>query len=284
MRLLSHKISLKRRSRLAGPVVLLVALLLTGGIYALLAPANATSGSNPNSDQVAKGRALFQVGCASCHGKNGEGVVTKRGGNFGPALVGVGAAAVDFQVSTGRMPMAQAGDQAIRKAPEYNPTEIRDLGAYVASLGPGPNVPSNSQTNIGSLSTDQISKGGEFFRTNCTACHNFAGHGGAMPEGKFAPLIYKDTPRQIFEAMETGPQQMPMFSNQVLTPQDKKEIIGYVKSINHAPNYGGSDLGSIGPASEGMFAWIVGLGSLVLAAIWIAAHTAKSTKKSEAHS
>lgn len=284
MRLLSHKISLKRRSRLAGPAVLLVALLLTGGLYALLAPANAASASNPNSDQVAKGRALFQVGCASCHGKNAEGVLTKRGGNFGPSLVGVGAAAVDFQVSTGRMPMAQTGDQAVRHTPVYNADEIRDLGAYVASLGPGPSVPSASQTNIGNLSTDQISKGGEFFRTNCTACHNFAGHGGAMPEGKFAPLIYHDTPRQIFEAMETGPQQMPMFSNQVLTPQDKREIIGYVKAINNGPKVGGSDLGSVGPTAEGLYAWIVGLGALVLAAIWIAAHTAKSTKKSEAHS
>ncbi|WP_310963136.1 cytochrome bc1 complex diheme cytochrome c subunit [Nocardioides terrisoli] len=285
MRLLSDKISArissKRRSRLAGPAVILLGLLLTGGLYAMFAPANGAA-STANSDDVAKGRALFLVSCASCHGKNAEGIVTRRGHNHGPSLVGVGAAAVDFQVSTGRMPMAQPGVQALRKTPVFNSTEIRQLGAYVASLGPGPAVPSSSETDINGMSADEISRGGEFFRTNCTACHNFQGHGGAMPEGKFAPKIYEDTPRQIFEAMITGPQQMPVFADSVLSPQDKREIVGYIKAINSEPGYGGFSLGSLGPVSEGLFAWIVGIGVLVLAAIWIAAHTARSKKKVEA--
>jgi ubiquinol-cytochrome c reductase cytochrome c subunit len=278
VRFLSEKISRKRRSRFAGPLVLLIGLLLTGGLYAMFAPANADQ-SGPTSADVAKGRALFDVGCASCHGKNAEGILTKRDKNYGPSLIGVGAAAVHFQVSTGRMPMAQPGDQAIRKEPTYNTTEIRELAAYVQSLGSGPAIPSASDYNISNLSAEEIAKGGEFFRTNCTACHNFAGHGGAMPEGKFAPRIYKDTPQQIFEAMITGPQQMPVFTNQVLTPKDKAEIIGYVKNLNSKPNYGGFGLGGLGPVSEGMFAWLVGIGGLVIAAIWIGAHSTRSTKK-----
>jgi len=278
VRLLSEKISRKRRSRFAGPLVLLIGLLLTGGLYAAFAPANADQ-SGPSADDVAKGRALFEVGCASCHGKNAEGILTKRDKNFGPSLIGVGAAAVHFQVSTGRMPMAQPGTQAIRKRPVYSDTEIRQLGAFVQSLGPGPAVPDASDYDISNLSAEEIAKGGEFFRTNCTACHNFAGHGGAMPEGKFAPKIYGDTPQQIFEAMLTGPQQMPAFSNQVLTAQDKKAIIGYVKTINEAPQYGGFGLGGLGPVSEGMFAWLAGIGGLVLVAVWIASHSARSSKK-----
>ena len=90
---------------------------------------------------MAKGKALFLVGCASCHGKNAEGISTAKGGQYGPSLVGVGAAAVDFQVGTGRMPMAQPGAQALRKPPVYDQEEIEALAAYVASLGPGPAVP-----------------------------------------------------------------------------------------------------------------------------------------------
>ena len=279
MRLLSEKISQKRRSRFAGPVVLLIGLLLTGGLYAAFAPANADNNSGPSADEVAKGRALFQVGCASCHGANAEGILTKRGNNYGPSLVGVGAAAVHFQVSTGRMPMAQAGTQALRKKPVYNDEEISQLAAFVQSLGPGPAIPSESDYDISNLSAEEIAEGGEFFRTNCTACHNFAGHGGAMPNGRFAPKIYNDTPQQIFEAMLTGPQQMPIFSNEVLSAKDKAEIIGYVKNLNKQPQYGGFGLGGLGPVAEGTFAWLVGIGGLVIVAIWIAAHSTRSSKK-----
>lgn len=279
MRFLTTKISRKRRSRFAGPAVLLAALLMTGGLYAALAPASADSSSATSSADVARGAQLFQVGCSSCHGQNGQGITTTKGGVYGPSLVGVGAAAADFQLSTGRMPMAQPGQQALRKRLVYTEQDIKDLTAYVASLGPGPGVPSANDVD---LSKADVAKGGEFFRTNCTACHNFNGSGGAMPEGKFAPNITGDTPTQIFEAMETGPQQMPIFSNSVLTPDQKRDIIAYVKAINDAPKYSGFTLGSLGPVAEGTAAWVFGIGGLVVAAIWIAAHTTRSKKKGQA--
>src|SRR3954469_4312535 len=116
------RVSAGRRRRLAAPLLLLLGRLVTGGMYATLSPASATRSAD--EDTVAKGRALFLVGCASCHGKNAEGITTIHGGQFGPSLVGVGAAAVDFQVGTGRMPLAQPGDQALRKAPVYDQEEI----------------------------------------------------------------------------------------------------------------------------------------------------------------
>jgi ubiquinol-cytochrome c reductase cytochrome c subunit len=273
-RKISARLSTRRRSRYAAPAVLLAALLTAGGLYVALAPADANQKTD-DASQIAKGRTLFQVGCSSCHGQNAEGILTKKGNQYGPSLVGVGAAAVDFQVGTGRMPMARPGVQAPRKRPVYSQDEIDALGAYVASLGPGPAVPQISQSDIDNA--DEV-KGGAFFRTNCTACHNFAGSGGALPGGKFAPNLRGVSAKHIYEAMLTGPQQMPVFSDGVLSPQDKKDIIAYLKKNESTPSYGGFTLGSIGPVSEGMFAWVVGLGSLVGVGIWITSASARSRK------
>jgi len=277
VRLLSARLSAKRRSRYAGAVVVLLGLLLTGGLYAALAPANADTQSADQST-VAQGRQLFLVGCSSCHGKNGEGIVTQRGTQYGPPLAGVGAAAVDFQVGTGRMPMARPGVQAQDKKVVYNPAEIKALAAYVASLGPGPAIPARSEYDTKGLDDAAVSRGGQFWRTNCTACHNFAAAGGALPGGKYAPSLRGVTKKHMYEAMLTGPQQMPVFSDQVLKPSEKRDIIAYVKSLQASPNYGGTTLGALGPVSEGLAAWIVGIGSLVVFAVWIASHSVRSRK------
>ncbi|MCW2787361.1 MAG: Cytochrome bc1 complex cytochrome c subunit [Marmoricola sp.] len=277
-RKISARLSARRRSRFAAPAVLLLALLASGGVYATLSPASADKPTN-DAATIAKGRALFAVSCSSCHGMNAEGILTQRGNNYGPSIVGVGAAAVDFQVGTGRMPMAQPGSQALEKRPAFNSQEVSELAAFVASLGPGPSIPTSADYGIGKVTNSQMVQGGEFFRTNCTACHNFAGSGGALPKGKFAPALTGVSEKHIFEAMLTGPQQMPVFSNGVLTPEDKREIIAYLKTNEAAPSYGGFTLGSIGPVSEGMFAWLVGIGGLVLAGIWITSGTARVKKK-----
>jgi ubiquinol-cytochrome c reductase cytochrome c subunit len=272
-RKISARLSTRRRSRYAAPAVLVVGLLSSAGIYMALAPATASKSADDPST-IAKGRALFQVSCASCHGQNAEGILTKKGNQYGPSLIGVGAAAVDFQVGTGRMPMAQPGAQAARKKVLFDEDEIEALAAYVQSLGPGPAVP-DSELYEPTDDNEQIVKGGQFFRTNCTACHNFAGSGGALPGGKYAPNLRGVPSKYIYEAMLTGPQQTPVFSDGVLSPEDKKDIISYLKKSEETPSYGGFTLGSIGPVSEGMFAWIVGIGGLVGVGIWI---TAKNTR------
>ncbi len=266
---------------LAGLVLLLLGLLLSGGLYAVLAPAQAQQ-EETDAEMVAKGRELFLVGCSFCHGQNGEGIRTENGNQLGPPLAGVGAAAVDFQVSTGRMPMAQPGAQAPRKRPAYSEEEVAALAAYVASLGPGPAIPDESDYSTEGMTDEEreeaVSRGGQIFLTNCTACHNFAGSGGAMPEGGYAPKIRGVEPRFIYEAMLTGPQNMPNFSNTNLTPDEKRDVIAYLESLDETPEYGGFGMGGIGPVSEGMFAWLVGIGGCVAFAIWIAAHTTRSKK------
>ncbi|RYP85649.1 c-type cytochrome [Nocardioides guangzhouensis] len=285
MRLLNRsagRLSRHRRGPLAGLLVLLLGLILTGTVYAAFSPASATKAGKSDEELIQQGRELFLVGCAFCHGQNGEGVKSSKG-QYGPSLVGVGAAAVDFQVGTGRMPMQQPGQQALAKKKVYTDEEIQALAAYVASLGPGPAIPDESEYSLEGLSEEEqreaITKGGQLFLTNCTACHNFDGSGGAMPNGKFAPSLKGVEKRHIFEAMLTGPQQMPVFSNDVLHPEDKAAIIAYLKSTEDTPEYGGFGMGGLGPVSEGMFAWLVGIGSLVGFAFWIASHTVRSKKK-----
>ena len=289
MRLLNRsagRISRHRRGPLAGVVVLLLGLLMTGGLYAAFSPASADETAS-SEDQIAKGRELFLVSCSFCHGQNGEGVRSEDGNQLGPSLVGVGAAAVDFQVGTGRMPMAQPGAQAEEKPPTFDDDEVAALAAYVASLGPGPAVPDESDYSLEGMSDEErqaaITRGGQIFLTNCTACHNFEGSGGAMPNGGYAPKIRGVPAKYIYEAMLTGPQNMDNFTNGNLSPEEKRDVIAYLYSLREQPAYGGFTLGGLGPVSEGLFAWVVGIGVMVAFAVWIAAHTTRSTKQKDGH-
>lgn len=276
------RMSRHRRGRSAGIVVMLCGLLLSGGLYAVFAPAQA-SRAESDTELVAKGRELFLVGCAFCHGQNGEGIKTVRGQAYGPSLVGVGAASVNFQVATGRMPLAQPGAQAVRKPRVYDEEETAALAAYVATLGPGPAIPNERDYSTEGMSEEEleaaISRGGQIFLTNCTACHNFNGAGGAMPRGGFAPPLRGVEPVHIYEAMLTGPQTMPSFSNSNLSSDEKRDVIAYLQSIENTPEFGGFGLGGLGPVSEGLAAWLLGIGGLVGVAVWIAAHTSRVSKE-----
>jgi ubiquinol-cytochrome c reductase cytochrome c subunit len=255
---------------------LLAALFVMGGFYSAFAPVSRSAADTGTSQQVAEGKALFAVGCASCHGLNGEGQGGDAGEGLGPSLVGVGAASVDFQVESGRMPMARPAQQAPQKEAQYTDAEVAALAAYVASLGPGPEVPDKADYDPAGLSEEDLAKGGELFRANCSACHNFAGAGGALPNGKYAPSLYGVSNEHVYEAMLTGPQQMPVFSDQVLTVDDKRAIIGYLNELHEQPEQGGHPLGGIGPVSEGLATFVVGLGSLIAFSVWVAAKGART--------
>jgi ubiquinol-cytochrome c reductase cytochrome c subunit len=201
-------------------------------------------------------------GCASCHGLRSEGT------NVGPSLRGVGSAAVHFQVSTGRMPLAQPGPQAPSKTPSYSESEIESLARYVATLGPGPAIPTQGQLDFESA---DLARGGALFRTNCAQCHNFAGRGGALTRGKQAPPLMKASAQQIYEAMITGPQNMPVFGEATVPVKDKQAIIKFIKNLQEEPSNGGLTLGAFGPVTEGLFLFVFGLVILVGMAIWIGA-------------
>jgi len=273
-------LSTRRRHPLAGLVVVVLGLVLMGGLYSAFGPASADQ-SETDTALIAHGRQLFVASCSSCHGLNAEGVRSKGNTNFGPPLIGVGAAAVDFQVGTGRMPAARPGTQIEARPRVFTPEEIRALSAYVASLGPGPAIPSPDQYNPLGLTDEQIAEGGQFFRTNCTACHNYTGAGGTLPNGRYAPRLLGVDPRYVYLAMLTGPQQMPIFSDAVLSPMEKRQIIAYLHTLEEQPGYGGAKLGGLGPVSEGLWGWVAGIGGLVLATVWISNNGVRARKKSK---
>ena len=253
-----------RRHPAAIVILLLLGLIATGGLYSLLAP-RAAQAAVATTDDVTSGRTLFLANCATCHGISGQ------GGKIGPSLVGVGAAAVDFQVGTGRMPLAGPGVQApSSKQVMFTNQEIASMAAYVATLGPGPSIPESQYTN----GDGNIAMGNELFKVNCAMCHNFAGSGGALTRGKYAPSLRNVTGNHIYEAMATGPESMPVFNDQNLSPTDKNDIISYLHDLDKSKNPGGLSLGNLGPVSEGMFVWVFGLGLLVGAAVWLGSKAA----------
>ena len=253
-----------RRHPLAMAALIIGGLLGTGGAYALATiPATAETPA-ASANQVAQGEALFAANCATCHG------LDLQGTEDGPTLIGVGAASVDFQVGTGRMPLAMTGPQAPSKPAQFTEEQISALAAYVASVSPGPAIPDDKYlTGEGA----NLAEGGELFRINCAMCHNVAGAGGALTEGKYAPPLHGVTPAHIYEAMLTGPQNMPVFNDDNITPEEKANVIAYLKYLETTPSVGGASLGSIGPVSEGLFAWIAAIGLIVGITIWL---TAKS--------
>ena len=234
--------------------------MATGVGYAAVTDSAQAVAPQASATQVQEGQQLFQEGCATCHG------LAAQGTSSGPGLIGVGAAAVDFQVTTGRMPLAAPAVQAPRKTPIYTPDQVAALAAYVASLGPGPAIPSDSDI---STADANLAEGGELFRTNCAQCHSFSGQGGALTWGKQAPNLMKATPTEMYEAMLVGPNNMPKFSDATLPPAEKRAVIKYIEFLRQPDNPGGLDLGRLGPVSEGLFGWVGGFGILVAIAIWI---------------
>lgn len=258
------RLSRYRRHRAVAPLLLIFALLGIGTTFQV-AGASTTSPMTAaeRTAAIEEGKEIFLRGCSSCHGLNAE------GGAIAPSLIGVGAASVDFQVATGRMPMADMSQQAMRKAPVYTDEEVAALAAYVASLAPGPEIPSEEMLNY--ERDGEVAEGGELFRTNCAMCHNFAGQGGALTQGKYAPSVMGVEPRHIYEAMITGPQSMPVFSDKTLTPKEKLSIIKWIKAAEKEPQLGGVALGRVGPVTEGLLVWTFGLGLLIGIAVWLAA-------------
>lgn len=252
----------RARRRVTAALRMTAALVLAGGIYAMVAPGVQAGSPAQLSAAAQEGKKLFDTSCISCHGNNGQGVTDR-----GPSLIGVGSAAVEFQVNTGRMPATRQEAQIERKPPKFTEDQARQLGAYIQELGGGPQVPFEGS---GMPGEGDIAHGGELFRVNCSSCHAFSAGGGALSSGKFAPPMDESTDRQIYAAMLTGPQNMPVFGDNQLSPQDKYDIIAYVQNLNTDTDPGGWGLGRFGPATEGIAIFLFGMVVLVFATLWIA--------------
>jgi ubiquinol-cytochrome c reductase cytochrome c subunit len=248
----------RQRRRLGNVAGLMVALVLSGALYSVFAPAQAADEGTSESAAEAAGRKLYETSCISCHGANLDGVP-----NRGPSLIGVGEAAVFFQVHTGRMPLVRQEADAADKPAVFSDEQIDQLMAYVQANGGGPTLPS------GDLRDGDLAEGGELFRLNCASCHNFVGKGGALSSGKAAPSLDDADDTTIYTAMLTGPENMPVFGDNQLTPEEKRAIVNYVQTIGDQADPGGAGIGRIGPVGEGLVIWVVGIGALLFGVFWM---------------
>jgi ubiquinol-cytochrome c reductase cytochrome c subunit len=253
----------RRRHPAAGYAAVAVGLVAVGVLYSTLAGGGASADAPAQaSTSIAQGKSLFVQSCSSCHGLDAQGTTQA------PSLVGAGAAAVYFQMSTGRMPAKELGAENERKPTDFTEQQIYAIAAYIASLGGGPPIPSEADVSTVGANT---ALGEELFSTNCAQCHGFAGAGGALTYGKNAPALNASTPTQIYTAMLTGPEAMPVFDDGTITPQQKRDIIAFITDTRSEPNPGGASLGRTGTVTEGLLIWLGGLGFLVLIAMWLTA-------------
>ena len=266
----------KVKRTLAGGFALAIGLTGAGVLASALTPdAQVATAEKDDQALVQEGKDIYDTACITCHGANLQGIEGR-----GPSLVGIGAGSVYFQVHSGRMPMMSNDAQAERKAPRYTEQQTLALAAYVAANGGGADIVYNDDGSIaqeslrganynGQIQAEDVAKGSELFRMNCASCHNFTGQGGALSSGKYAPELAPANEQEIYQAMLTGPQNMPKFSDRQLTADEKKDIIAYLKSAEETPSPAGWDLGGLGPVAEGLAMWIIGISALCAAAMWI---------------
>lgn len=217
-----------------------------------------------------KGRELYVEGCISCHGPDGNGLEPTgpaRGAEgiagAGPSLWGAGAESAHFYLSTGRMPLRDPTEQPKRSEPAYSDDEIAALVAYVASLpGDGPPIPEPRPDE------GDVARGMKLFGDYCMGCHQIVGEGG-VTVGAVAPELDAATPTQIAESVRIGPHLMPAFPASEIDERELNDIIRYVLYTRDPEDAGGWAIGHIGPIPEGLVAWLIGLGALVLLAVAI---------------
>jgi ubiquinol-cytochrome c reductase cytochrome c subunit len=217
-------------------------------------PSPESTAPPPAGEDAEDAQDLYAESCASCHGPDG------RGTDYGPSLEQAGAAAADFYLRTGRMPLPDPDSQTVRKPPAFSEAEIALLVDYVATLGEGPAIPSLDPA------AGDLSEGQEVYTENCAACHGAAGNGGAAGAGALAPSLHAAAPLDVTEATLIGPGEMPKFA---FDERQRNSIVAYVEFLQTADPPGGADIGGVGPVPEGFVAWVVGIGILTTACYFI---------------
>ena len=226
-----------------------IVLAFAGQILWSLRPAP----SEALTPQQLDGRVLFQTNCSTCHGLDLSGTTN------GPTLQGAGPAAVDFMLSSGRMPLANPDDQPERQAPKFTPAQIAALVSYVQSAAPGgPAIP------VVDPASGSLPAGQKVFSNSCSGCHGVTAVGDSVGGGEIAPSLTPPNATQIGEAIRIGPGEMPRFDPHDLSAADVNSIARYLTWIRSNGDPGGAPLGRVGPIAEGFAAGLVALGLLIL--------------------
>jgi ubiquinol-cytochrome c reductase cytochrome c subunit len=242
--------------KLTARVVVAVALLFGARASADTSTAGtSTISTSTAGTQPPDVRQVFLSDCATCHGADAHGT------NAGPTLEGVGRAAIDYELSTGRMPLSSPDRVPTRHPPAYSSATIAELVNYTDNLagGDGPPIPR--------VGTGNLADGGDLFRMQCAACHAWAADGGALLHRE-APALHASTPVQIAEAVRVGPGQMPAFGTAALTDPQLDGVVAYVRYLDKPRDRGGNPLWHLGPVAEGGMALVI-LAGLLCFVLWI---------------
>lgn len=249
------------------------ALTFASGLLAVVAVLNTAFTSGPagateaaqqeGADRalVDRGQEIFGARCALCHGETGRGIEDDGSPAHGPSLIGVGAASVDFMIRTGRMPLENANERLRHSEPHLTDAEREAVIAYVTSLAPGegPEIP-----DVDGWETANLAEGMELFTTNCAACHGPTAQGIAVGQKDVSSTLDVATPLELVEAIRTGPGVMPVFGEEALPEHEVDAIVAWVMHLREREAPGGAQIGRSGPVSEGLIAWVVGLGLLTV--------------------
>lgn len=214
------------------------------------------------ADLVDRGHDIFGANCATCHGEAGRGLPDTGDASFGPSLEGVGPAAVDFMIRTGRMPLDNANERLRHSEQHLTDPERRAVIAYVATLDPegvGPEIP-----DVSGYEDASLAEGLELFTTNCAACHGPTAQGIAVGQEDVSSTLDVATPLEIAEAIRVGPGVMPVFGEEVMPQEEMEAIVNWVVHLRERAAPGGLQIGRSGPVSEGLVAWVVGFGLLTI--------------------
>ncbi|MDP9071093.1 MAG: c-type cytochrome [Actinomycetota bacterium] len=252
----------RRSVRVRSWLVLTVPLLLTLVAAPLVGPEavrpTARAAQAASEPVVPDGEFLYLRDCATCHGVDGEGTPQ------GQSLHDIGPAQAHYTISTGRMPKEKPDSDRRRRPPRYTNAEITALVDHMRRfLAPEPDIPEVD------VRKGKLSEGGELYQAHCASCHQWAGSGGALLGGIESPSLKEVTPLQTAEAIRSGPVGMPTFGEEVLSDEQVNSIVRYVEYLRNPENRGGQSLWHLGPLPEGLIAWVVGMGLLILAVVWI---------------
>jgi ubiquinol-cytochrome c reductase cytochrome c subunit len=242
----------------AGALALLGWTVTLGPLEPPAIPAGPNPAAVPGGQVVRAGQALYNSSCAACHGPQGAGTAD------GPSLTNAGAAAVDFMVRTGRMPLSAPGAPVIAGRPAFSDADIKALVAYVAAFGSGPPIP-----DVQVRGPTDLAAGRAAYTATCAACHGAAGSGDAIGGGVVAPPLLDTAPTQVGEAIRVGPDGMPAFDRSQVSDAQMAAIAAYLVFLRDRASPGGQTVGGVGPVAEGYVAWLVTFAGLLVIARWI---------------
>ncbi len=176
-----------------------------------------------------------------------------------------------------------AGRRDLRRLAPYVLVALSFVTAFavltVPALATGDEEGTRGQANVGQVQANaaneqivprnDLSEGGELYRSGCAACHAATGIGGALSFRDNAPPLNSYTALEVAAAIRGGPGEMPFFGPNTLNDEELEQIVTYVLYLQQPDDLGGAPIGRVGPVMEGLIAWLVGMSALILGLMWI---------------